>query len=54
MKFYMKTTLYNGEFRFKKAQAGIPKHYVIIKIEQIRARFREFPDLNSMSSFNYI
>ena len=43
-----------GELRVRKAQFGIPKNYVIIKIEPIRARFREFPDVNAVLSFTFI
>jgi len=35
-----------SEFRPKKAQSGIPKNYVIIKIEPIRARFRQTTNSN--------
>ena len=43
-----------GEFRLTKAKSGIPKNYVIIKIEPIRARFREFPSVNTVPFFNFI
>ena len=48
-----KKTAYKGEFRLRKAQSGIPKNHVIIKIDPIRAGFREFPDVNFEPSLNF-
>ena len=33
--------LFKGEFRLRKAQSGIPKNYIITKIDPIIGRFRE-------------
>ena len=48
-----KKTAYKGEFRLRKAQSGIPKNYVITKIDPIRAGFREYPDVISGESFSH-